>query len=765
MKIKFSSRIEQTNKAHITLLAVLVLMLLTEIVISAMSWLLKGSIVVQFLMIGFVASLLVSSVIVTLLNRLCKQLNQAQNSNKHFTALIEAIPDAIFLKDAQSRWLITNETAKQLFKLHEIDWQGRTEMELAELHPELRQAHENCLIDDEKAWQAGQLSLFSESIMGENGLLSHFEVRKMPVFDAEGRRQALVIIGRNITEQKQAEDQLRIAAAAFETHEAIVITDAAANVIRVNQAFERITGYNSADIIGKKPNFLKPQHHNEMLYTQMWQQILSGYWHGELWDKHKSGRDCIKEATITAVKNTNGETTQYVCIFNDITQRKEAEKEIKYLAFFDQLTGLPNRRLLQDRLKQALAASHRNHRVGAVLFIDMDNFKSLNDTRGHDIGDLLLQQVAQRLESCMRKNDTAARLGGDEFVVLLEDLSKKSLEAATQTKLIGEKILTILNQPYQLATFEHRSTPSIGAVLFKGHEQTIEELLKRADIAMYQAKTSGRNTLRFFDPQMQTNINNRVALETELRTALQEQQFLLHYQMQVNHQGHVIGAEALIRWQSPQRGMVSPLAFIPLAEETNLILPIGTWVLETACAQLKAWKNNLYAQHLQLSVNVSAKQFYQSDFVTQVCEILSRNAIKPNKLKLEITESLLLDNLNDSIEKMNALQKIGVTFSIDDFGTGYSSLAYLTQLPLDQLKIDQSFVRNIGLKPSDAVIVQTIIGMANNLGIEVIAEGVETQEQRIFLEQQQCKLYQGYLFSKPAPLEAFENLLLRNATS
>ncbi len=422
------------------------------------------------------------------------------------------------------------------------------------------------------------------------------------------------------------------------------------------------------------------------------------------------------------------------------------------------LTGLPNRRLLRDRLKSALASSHRSGRKGALLFIDMDNFKTLNDTLGHDMGDLLLQQVAQRLESCVREGDTVARLGGDEFVVMLEDLSEQALEAAAQTEVIGNKILATLNQPYQLVTHDYHSTPSIGATLFNGHEQSIDELLKQADIAMYHAKNSGRNALRFFDPQMQDSINARVALETDLRHALAENQFQLFYQPQVYQNRQIIGAEVLIRWQHPLRGLVSPSDFIPLAEETGLIMPIGQWVLETACAQIKIWESSIHTEHLQLAVNVSARQFRQSDFVEQVSEILQRNVINPDKLKLELTESLVLDDIDDAVNKMNALRKIGVRFSMDDFGTGYSSLAYLTKLPLDQLKIDQSFVRNIGVKPTDAVIVQTIIGMAKNLGMEVIAEGVETEAQRLFLEQHDCQVCQGYLFSKPVTIEQFETL-------
>ncbi|MDI1293884.1 MAG: EAL domain-containing protein [Methylobacter sp.] len=440
-------------------------------------------------------------------------------------------------------------------------------------------------------------------------------------------------------------------------------------------------------------------------------------------------------------------------------QNKELKGLNEYLSFYDQLTGLANRRLLYDRIKQALALSVRSGRMGALLFIDLDNFKTLNDTIGHDVGDLLLQKIAQRLQSCVREGDTIARLSGDEFVVMLENLSKQDLEAAAQAEAIGNKILNIINQPYQLTSHDYHCTASIGIAFFNDHNQSKEELLKHADIARYQAKTAGRNTLCFFDPQVQANLIFRVALEIDLRLALAENQFKLYYQAQVHQKDKIIGAEVLIRWHHPQRGVVSPIDFIPLAEETGLILLIGHWVLETACAQIKKWGNNCQTQHLQLAVNVSAKQFGQANFVEQVCQILRRSAINPERLKLELTESLVLYDIDNTILKMKALREIGVRFSMDDFGTGYSSLAYLTQLPLDQLKIDQSFVRNINVKTSDAVIVQTIIGMGNNLGIEVIAEGVETEGQRYFLEQNNCSIYQGYLFSKPVLIEQFESLL------
>jgi diguanylate cyclase (GGDEF)-like protein len=492
----------------------------------------------------------------------------------------------------------------------------------------------------------------------------------------------------------------------------------------------------------------------------MWETLLRiGTWQGEIWDRRKNGEVYLKWLTITAVKDSNGTATHYVGTHIDITERKAAEEEIKSMAFYDPLTRLPNRRLLMDRLQQALVSSARRDRNGALLFIDLDNFKVLNDTLGHNVGDLLLQQVALRLVSCVREGDTVARLGGDEFVVMLEDLSEQPIEAAEQTEAIGEKILATLNQPYLLATHEHRSTPSIGISLFSSHDQSHEELLKQADIAMYQAKKAGRNTLRFFDPKMQDAINARAALEGELRRALEGRQFHLYYQIQVDSSHRPLGAEALLRWIHPERGLVFPSQFITVAEETGLILPIGLWVLETACARLKAWQQDALTRDLVLAVNVSAQQFHKTDFVAQVQAAVQHHAINPMLLKLELTESMLLENIEDTIATMNALNKIGVQFSLDDFGTGYSSLQYLKRLPLDQIKIDQSFVRDIVFDSSDKAIVCAIIAMTQSLNLSVIAEGVETEEQRQLLLDKGCTHYQGYLFGKPVPIEQFEALL------
>ena len=449
----------------------------------------------------------------------------------------------------------------------------------------------------------------------------------------------------------------------------------------------------------------------------------------------------------------------WVITYHDVTDLRRANEEIEHLAFYDPLTGLPNRRLLLDRLGRAPVLSQRSGKVGALLFLDLDHFKDLNDTLGHEVGDELLQEVAQRLLANVRVADTVARLGGDEFVVMLSELSTSTQEAAAMAQRIGEKILRGLSEPYLLRGHTHQGAASIGATLFGASAQSASELLRQADIAMYQVKARRGNALCFFDPKMQTAINDRAQLEADLRQALITQQLVLHYQPQATLQGDVIGAECLLRWQHPQRGMVPPGQFIAVAEESDLILHIGQWVLHSACTQLARWQEQPQWAHLQLSVNVSARQFRQSDFVHQVIETLQVTGARAHLLTLELTESLVLDNVEDAIDKMHQLRTKGVRFSVDDFGTGYSSLAYLTRLPLHQLKIDQSFVRNLGSRPSDDVIVQTIIGMGRNLDLEVIAEGVETEAQKAILAGHGCDLYQGYLLARPMPVADFERSL------
>lgn len=580
-------------------------------------------------------------------------------------------------------------------------------------------------------------------------------------FDEDGMAELRIMLN-DITKRKLAEDELRIAAIAFESQTGMIVTDPNSVILRINKAFTCMTGYSEQEVLGQTPHLIHSGQHKKDFYRIMWCELKeTGFWQGEIWNRHKNGTIDVEWLTISAVTAPNGNVTHYIGTYSNIIQNLEAAKEIHYLAYYDPLTKLPNRRLLQDRLSQALAVSTRNKVYGAILFLDLDHFKMINDTRGHDAGDQLLVAVAQRLHNIVREIDTLARLGGDEFVMLLEDLDVDLAVAATQVKQVSEKVLAVLAQPYLINDHEFYCTVSIGVSMYLGRE-TAEELLGYADLAMYEAKSAGRNGLRFFDATMQEVVTARAILEQDLRQALAKNQFKIYFQRQTNHDSRIIGAEALLRWEHPERGLVLPMEFIPLAEETKLILPIGLWVLNSACAQLKIWEDIPQARHLQLAVNVSMHQFHQASFVEQVCTVLEEHAIQPDRLKLEITESLLINNIDDTLIKMKALKKIGIHFSMDDFGTGYSSLSVLKKLPINQLKIDQSFIRDIATDPDDVIIVQTIIAMANKLGMEVIAEGVETEEQRAFLELHGCTVIQGYLFGKPVPLEQFEQLLNRN---
>ena len=575
--------------------------------------------------------------------------------------------------------------------------------------------------------------------------------------------QQIVAFFRDISERKALEKEMRIAATAFDTHESIMITDVDGNIIRVNHAFEKVTGFYSEEVIGKNPRILSSGRHDKAFYADMWGQLLGvGTWTGEMWDKRKNGQIYPKWLTITAVRDNKGNTTEYVAIFSDITARKKAEEEIYSLAFYDVLTKLPNRRLLLDRIHQAQLISDRSSQYGALLFLDMDRFKSLNDTLGHDYGDMFLVEISQRLQHCVREADTVARIGGDEFVVLMEEIGAGAEDVSQKVALVAEKIRSALSTPYQLKEHEHHSSPSIGVTLYRGHDESVEVLLKHADMAMYQAKDSGRNAVRFFDPTMQLAVETRAALEADLRYAVPGNQLRLYYQVQLDSELRPLGAEALIRWFHPLRGMVSPLQFIPIAEESSLILDIGNWVLKTACKQLALWSKNEKSSNLTLAVNVSAPQFQRHDFVENLATLIHLHHANPNRLKLELTESVVLNDVKDVVTKMHALKALGVRLSLDDFGTGYSSLSYLKQLPLDQIKIDQTFVRDVLIDSNDAVMVQTIIGLAQNFRMNVIAEGVETEAQLNFLKQNGCLAYQGYLFSKPVPIDEFERLLSKD---
>jgi len=545
--------------------------------------------------------------------------------------------------------------------------------------------------------------------------------------------------------------------------DAIVTIDEQGCIIEFNPAAEHTFGYKRDDVLGRNlaeviipPGMRKAHIEGHERFVKTGKQKMFGR-RLELTAMRADGTEFPIELTITSLSDQG---LPYVTGFiRDITEKKRAEQDIRNLAFFDSLTGLPNRRLLMDRLQQALVSSARTRKYGAVMFIDLDNFKIINDSRGHDYGDLLLVEVARRLRECVRAEDTVARLSGDEFLIILEELDADVGHSVIEARMVGEKILHVVNQPYRLKEVEYHNSCSIGISLFVADEVGVDELLKRSDTAMYQAKAAGRNNLKFHDPQMQQALEKRMEMESQLRVALLRQQFQVCYQPQVDDMRRVFGAEVLLRWNHPQHGLLSPTEFIATAEESGLIVAIGHWVVFHACLQLKAWENNENTREIQLAVNVSARQFRQPNFVEEIKHILTQTEADPNLLKFELTESVVLDNVSDAIVKMDELRKMGVRFAMDDFGTGYSSLAYLKQLPLSQIKIDRSFVRDIATDPNDAAIVQTIIAMSGTLGLNVIAEGVETEAQFEMLRQYGCRQFQGYLFGQPLALADMEKIL------
>jgi len=678
--------------------------------------------------------------------------------NHELNAVVESSPDNIIRYDRNCRAVYANRRMEESVNIRIASILGKTPLERKQ---DGFEGVENYQAKLEQVINTGRQESVEVKVRDPGGNQRIHQIQIIAERGSEGEIIGALAFGRDITEQKQAEAELRIAATAFDANEGMVITDANAVILRVNRGFTEITGYTAEEAIGNKPNLLSSGRHDGNFYAAMWDSLhRHGAWQGEIWNRRKSGEIYPESLSITAVRRSDGTVTNYVATLEDVTQRKVIDEKIKYLAFYDSLTDLPNRRLLHDRLQHALASGMRSGRHGALLFIDLDNFKMLNDMLGHGKGDLLLQQVAKRLSACVREGDTVARLGNDEFVVILENMSENLRETATEAENAGRKILASLNQTYLLDGHECYSTQSIGITLFGGEQQNIGELLKQADLAMYRAKSAGRNNLRFFDPEMQDVIATRAALEADVRQAMKKNHILLHYQPQVDGGGRMIGVEALVRWQHPERGMVPPGDFIPLIEETGLILSLGLWVLKTACAQLAAWSSRPEMAHLTMSVNVSARQLLSPDFVEQVLVALDYSGANPEHLKLELTESLLLDNVDDTIIKMTALKARGIKFSLDDFGTGYSSLSYLKRLPLDQLKIDQSFVRDVLKDPNDAAIARTIVALAQSLGLGVIAEGVETEAQRKLLAEYGCHTCQGYLFSRPLPGDQIDRFVL-----
>lgn len=556
--------------------------------------------------------------------------------------------------------------------------------------------------------------------------------------------------------------ELQTLALAFESQAAIMITDAQQVILRVNAAFSRLTGYRPEEAIGQTPRLLKSGRQADAFYRELWAELASsGHWEGEIWNRRRSGEVYPEWLTIRAVGHASGAVTHYVATFSDISKLKQAEEAARHLAYYDALTGLPNRRLLLERLAAALAGVQRHGQYGALLMFDLDRFQSINDSCGHAFGDQLLRAVAERAQRWAGPEQTLARLGGDKFVVLLESLGNTAEAAGIRAEQAAEALRLQLAAVYELPGQAEAltCTASIGLILLQTQDKSSEILLKQLDIALTKAKEAGRNTIRFFDDRMQQAMDRRLALESGLRRALAENELVLFVQPQVDPARRLIGAECLLRWQPPGQAMIAPGEFIPLAEETGLILPIGQWVLDNACAHLRRWADSPVMSRLDLAVNVSARQFRQPDFVWQVRSALERHGVDPRRLKLEVTESLLLDNVDEVVSKMQQLIDLGVRFSLDDFGTGYASLAYLKRYPFEQLKVDRSFIRDLGCDRDDAAIVGAILAMGHALRLNVVAEGVEEGSQLSFLVEHGCRYFQGYLFGRPMSFTEFEQLV------
>jgi diguanylate cyclase (GGDEF)-like protein/PAS domain S-box-containing protein len=559
-----------------------------------------------------------------------------------------------------------------------------------------------------------------------------------------------------ILERKSAEEQLRLSATVFANNsEAIVITDANNNVVRVNAAFTRISGYEEAQVVGQNPRIFASGKMSREFYQNMWAEFLKhDGWSGEIWNKRKNGEIYPEWLILSLVRDDAGKVINHIAIYSDITERKKEEEHVQFLASHDVLTKLPNRFLLADRIIQALAYAERNCAKVGVLFIDLDHFKNINDSLGHDVGDDLLKQAAIRMEKTLRRADTIARLGGDEFVAVLPEIGSED-EAA----FVAEKMLESFTEKFVIGEHHLTISPSIGISIYPDDGGDAMVLLRNADMAMYRAKEVGRNTLQFYRPEMTINITEKLQLEMELRNAISNKELYMAYQPQIDLvSGKMVGLEALIRWQHPTMGLIPPMRFIPVAEESGLILEIGEWVLREVCMQGRIWQAK-GLQIVPIGVNVSGVQFTRGMIVERLKAILQETKFDSQYLEIEITESVLMDLGEASLHVMNDLKSLGVRLSLDDFGTGYSSLSRLKTFPLDMLKVDQSFVRDIHTDPNDAAIVRAVLSMSHEMQIQVIAEGVETNEQLEFLKQLNCEKYQGYLFSCPVKPEEIEQYL------
>lgn len=688
-----------------------------------------------------------------------------EDSESRYRTIVDTISEGVMFQAADGTILSVNPAAERIEERDEDDMLGKTseDPQWGAIHPD---GSEFPGVDHPSMYTLRTGEPQQEVVMGiltPRGNRRWITINSAPVFgDDSGRPTAVVTTFHDITAQKQAEDEVRIAAIAFEaSREAMVIAAPDNTVLRVNRAFTELTGYSAAEAVGQTPRLWASGQHGPAFYRSMWETIGKEHrWQGEVWNKRRSGEVYPCWLSISAVTDDAGRITHYVASTADLSEAKSAQRDLLTLAFYDTLTGLPNRRLLMDRLRQAVAGSASGQHRGALIFIDLDEFTVLNETRGHAAGDILLTAVAERLQAHVGTDDTVARLGSDEFAVVLHDLDPDLEQAAVQAEIAAQELHSAINECLSIEGQDYHCRTTTGIAMFGSGEPSEDDLLKHADLALARAKLRGRDTVQFYNRELQAALEARVALESALRQAIPHDLRLV-YQPQVDAKGVVSGAEALIRWHDPAHGVVSPGDFIPLAEENGLILPIGRWVLFTACQQLAQWGAAAGTSRLTISVNVSARQMHQSDFADVVLAALDETGADPACLTLELTESVLIadTDVNVVATHMSRLGSHGVRFSLDDFGTGFSSLRTLRNLPLQELKIDQSFVRDVAVNANDVAIARTIIGLGQSLGLSVIAEGVETDEQRLALCDLGCERFQGFLFARPMPIDEFTALL------
>ncbi|WP_229459332.1 EAL domain-containing protein [Massilia cavernae] len=678
-----------------------------------------------------------------------------RDSERRLSTILDSVESLIYIKDANYRYQYVNRAVCKFYGRDAAFIIGKDDFEL--FSPDVAAS---VRARDERVIETGERLVGEEVQSPTRRDLPTFLSTRVPLAREDGSIYGLCGVATDISDRKSAEESTRVAATVFQSQEGMFVTGPDRLVLDANDAFTSMSGYSSEELTGQTPLQMSLKPGGDDLREAMWAVVdKRGKWQGEVWTRRKSGEEYPAWLTVTAVRDESGTISNYVCTQADITQQKMAQEEIMQLAYYDPLTSLPNRRLLLERLQHSISMHNRSKQAVALLFLDLDNFKDLNDTRGHEVGDQLLKQVAQRILSCTREGDTVARLGGDEFVILLENIGGSEQEAADNAAAIGWKIIDKVGEPYDIGGASHHTSCSIGAALRCEQGVDIDDLMKRGDLAMYEAKRDGRNTLRFFHHHMESDVTYRIALEGELRESLVQSQFMLHYQPQVDGRGCILGAEALLRWNHVKRGVVGPAVFVPIAESSGLIIPLGNWVLRSACVQLADWADSPALAHLTLAVNVSALQFRLPDFVAEMLAVMKETGADPHRLKLELTETLLIDNVEDTIDKMLQLKEHGIGFSLDDFGTGYSSLSYLKRLPLDQLKIDRSFVRDVLSDPNDASIARSIVALGQALGLGIIAEGVETESQRAFLAELGCDCCQGYLFGRPMDVNMLERMI------